>query len=256
MASKPEDGNHLYGHHKFASFAKLIVCGVLLVFSVGLVSSALCDFRTGISAPKAGVAVIVTLISLVVKEMLLWWTRSIARKLKSDLLMANAWQHRMDSLSSLGVALALVGVWIGGPSWAFLDDAVTLVLGGYIIFEATKIFLRACSDLLDAAPSITIIGDLREHILPTPGVIAYNDFRVRRVGDLYEVDLHLQVDSEISVEAGHSIAREVKTTMCEKHPEISKVLVHVEPALREHIMNRGISGKDPLAQKTVSDREI
>jgi cation diffusion facilitator family transporter len=129
------------------------------------------------------VAVIVTLISLVVKEMLFWWTRSIARKLKSDLLMANAWHHRMDSLSSLGVALALVGVWIGGPSWAFLDDAVTLVLGGYIIFEATKIFLRACSDLLDAAPDRTIIEDLREHILPTPGVIAYHDFRVRRVGD-------------------------------------------------------------------------
>jgi divalent metal cation (Fe/Co/Zn/Cd) transporter len=64
------------------------------------------------------------------------------------------------------------------------------------------------------------------------------------------------VDPEISVEAGHSIAREVKTTMCEKHPEISKVLVHVEPALREHIMNRCISGKDPSAKKSTNDWEI
>lgn len=256
MASKPEDDNHLYGHHKFASFAKLIVGGMLLIFSVGLVLSALWDFRSGLSAPKAGFAVIVTLISLLVKEILFWWTRSVARRLKSDLLMANAWHHRMDSLSSLGVAVALVGVWLGGPSWAFLDDAVTLVLGGYLIFEATKIFLRACADLLDAAPDRAIIEDLREHILPTPGVIAYHDFRVRRVGDLYEVDLHLQVAPEISVEEGHSIAREVKRAMCEKHPEISKVLVHVEPALREHIMNRGISGKDPSAQKTSLNREI
>ena len=256
MASKPEDETHLYGHHKFASFAKLIVGGVLLVFSVGLVFSALWDFRTGLSAPKAGLAVIVTVISLVVKEILFWWTRSVARRLKSDLLMANAWHHRMDSLSSLGVAVALVGVWLGGPNWAFLDDAVTLVLGGYLIFEATKIFLRACADLLDAAPDKVIIEDLREHILPTPGVVAYHDFRVRRVGDFYEVDLHLQVDPEISVEKGHAIAREVKQTMCEKHPEISKVLVHVEPALREHIMNRGISGKDPSAEKTVPDGEI
>ena len=78
--------------------------------------------------------------------------------------------------------------------------------------------------------------------MPTPGALAYHDFRVRRVGDLYEVDLHLQVDPEIPVEAGHAIARAVKRRMCEKHPEVSKVLVHVEPANKEHIMNRGLSG--------------
>jgi divalent metal cation (Fe/Co/Zn/Cd) transporter len=72
--------------------------------------------------------------------------------------------------------------------------------------------------------------------------IAHHDFRVRRVGDLYEVDLHLQVDTEIPVEAGHAIARAVKRSMRKKHPVVFKVLVHVEPANREHIMNRGLSG--------------
>ena len=215
---------------------------MLLLFSVGLVVSALFDFRSGLSAPRAGAAVVFALISLVFKEALFWWTRGVAKRLKSDLLMANAWHHRMDSLSSVGVAVALIGVWLGGKSWVFLDDAVTLILGGYLIFEATKIFLRACSDLLDAAPERAIIEDLREHILPTPGALAYHDFRVRRVGDLYELDLHLQVDPEITVEAGHAIARAVKRSMCEKHPEVSKVLVHVEPANKKHIMNRGLSG--------------
>ena len=256
LASKPEDENHLYGHHKFASFAKFFVGGMLLLFSVGLVFSALWDFRSGLSAPKAGGAVILALVSLVLKEALFWWTRGVARRLKSDLLMANAWHHRMDSLSSLGVAVALLGVWLGGENWAFLDDAVTLVLGGYLIFEAAKIFLRACSDLLDAAPEREIIEDLREHILPTPGAQAYHDFRVRRVGDLFEVDLHLQVDPSISVEQGHSIARSVKRQMCEKHPEVSKVLVHVEPANREHIMNRGLSDQVDLSEETPADEEI
>jgi len=256
LASKPEDENHLYGHHKFASFAKLFVGGMLLLFSLGLVVAALFDFRSGVSAPNAGAAVVLALISLVLKEALFWWTRSVARRLRSDLLMANAWHHRMDSLSSLGVAVALAGVWLGGESWAFLDDAVTLVLGGYLIFEASKIFLRACSDLLDAAPEREIVEDLREHILPTPGAMAYHDFRVRRVGDLYEVDLHLQVDPEISVEQGHSIARAVKRRMREKHPEISKVLVHVEPANREHIMNRGLSGTDDSEEETSARTEI
>lgn len=256
LARKPEDENHLYGHHKFASFAKFFVGGMLLLFSLGLVVAALWDFRAGLSAPKAGTAVVLALTSLVLKEILFWWTRGVARRIKSDLLMANAWHHRMDSLSSLGVAVALIGVWIGGPSWAFLDDAVTLVLGGYLIFEATKIFLRACSDLLDAAPEREIVEDLREHILPTPGAEAYHDFRVRRVGDLFEVDLHLQVDPEISVEQGHAIAKAVKRQMREKHPEVSKVLVHVEPANREHIMNRGLSGKGCLHQKTDPQQEI
>ncbi len=256
LASKPEDENHLYGHHKFASFAKLFVGGMLLLFSVGLVVAALWDFRAGGSTPKAGAAVVLALISLVLKEALFWWTRGIARRLKSDLLMANAWHHRMDSLSSLGVAVALVGVWLGGESWAFLDDVVTLVLGGYLIFESTKIFWRACADLLDAAPEREIIEDLREHILPTPGAIAYHDFRVRRVGDLYEVDLHLQVDPEISVDEGHGIARAVKQRMREKHPEVSKVLVHVEPANREHIMNRGLSGADDSEAKSGTHWEI
>lgn len=256
LASKPEDANHHYGHHKFASFAKLFVGGMLLLFSVGLVVAALLDFRTGLSQPKAGAAVVLALVSLVLKEALFWWTRGVARRLRSDLLMANAWHHRMDSLSSLGVAAALVGVWLGGARWAFLDDAVTLVLGGYLIFEATKIFLRACADLLDAAPERETVEDLREHILPTPGAVAYHDFRARRIGDFYEVDLHLQVDPEISVDEGHAIARAVKERMRQKHPEVSKVLIHVEPANREHIMKRGLSGADASEAKSGGEREI
>jgi cation diffusion facilitator family transporter len=188
--------------------------------------------------------VALALVSLVLKEALFWRTRSVARRLKSELVMANAWHHRMDSVSSLGVVVALFAIWIGGAQWAFLDDAVTLMLGGYLTFEAFKIFFQACSDLLDAAPEREIIEDLREHILPTPGAVAYHDFRVRRIGDFYEIDLHLQVDPAISVEEGHSIARSVKERMRAQHPEVSTVLIHVEPANQEHIRNRGLSGTD------------
>lgn len=244
LANKPEDANHLYGHHKFASFAKFLVGGILLIFSIGLVLAALFDIQTGTHQPKAGLAAVFAFVSIAFKEALFWWTRAVARRINSELVMANAWHHRMDSLSSLGVAVALLAVWIGGPQWAFLDGAVTLMLGGYLSFEAIKIFYRACADLLDAAPQREIVEDLREHILPTPGAIAYHDFRVRRIGDFYEIDLHLQVDPAISVEAGHDIARSVKESMRAQHPEVSKVLIHVEPANREHIMARGLSGAD------------
>ena len=243
MARRPEDENHHFGHHKFVSFAKFFIGGILIVFSISLVVSSLLDFRSGVGvAPVAGSAACVAIVSILVKEALFWWTRAVAKRLHSDLLMANAWHHRMDSISSVGVAVALLGVWLGGEDWAFLDGAVTLVLGCYLVFEAAKIFLRACSDLLDAAPEREVIEDLREHILPTPGALAYHDFRVRRVGDVYEIDLHLQVDPRITVEKGHRIAREVKLRLREQHPEVSKVLVHVEPANAEHLLKRGISG--------------
>ncbi len=241
MARKPEDASHHFGHHKFASLAKFFVGGCLLLFATGLVITALLGFHSGVDAPKAGVAALVAMVSLVVKECLFWWTRGVAKALKSDLLMANAWHHRTDSLSSFGVAVALFAVWLGGDSWAFLDGAVTLVLGCYLVFEAAKIFRRACSDLLDAAPEREIIEDFREHILPTPGALAYHDFRVRRVGDVFEVDLHLQVEPMLTVEKGHEIAKDVKCRLQEMHPEVSKVLIHVEPANNEHIIERGIS---------------
>ena len=242
MARRPEDENHHFGHHKFVSFAKFFIGGILIVFSISLVVSSLLDFRSGVGvAPVAGSAACVAIVSILVKEALFWWTRGVAKRLHSDLLMANAWHHRMDSISSVGVAVALLGVWLGGADWAFLDGAVTLVLGCYLIFEAAKIFLRACSDLLDTAPECEVIEDLCEHILPTPGALAYHDFRVRRVGDVYEIDLHLQVDPQISVEQGHQVASEVRLRLREQHPEVSKVLVHVEPANAEHLFKRGIS---------------
>lgn len=244
MANKPEDANHLYGHHKFASLAKLLVGAVLMVFSLALVVSALLDFRIGAAAPRAGPAVMIALSCLLIKEVLFWWTRAVARRIRSDLLMANALHHRMDSLSSVGVAAALAGVWIGGPEWAFLDNAVTLVLGSYLVLESFKVLRRSLNELLDAAPEREIIEDFREHILPTPGVVAYHDFRVRRVGDVFEVDLHLQVAPDLTVRQGHTIARDVKLRLQKKHPEISKVLIHVEPAVKGHLLERGLHGAD------------
>lgn len=242
MARRPEDANHHYGHHKFVSLAKFIIGGILMVFSLLLVMSSVLDFRSGgLVAPVAGSAACFAVLSIAVKEVLFWWTRAVARRLHSDLLLANAWHHRMDSISSIGVAIALIGMWLGGAEWAFLDSAVTLVLGCFLVFEAAQIFWRACSDLLDAAPEREVVEDLREHVLQTSGALAYHDFRVRRIGDVYEIDLHLQVDPQITVEAGHRIASEVKVHLLEQHPEVSKVLVHLEPANEAHVIRRGIS---------------
>ncbi len=242
MARRPEDASHPYGHHRFATISRLFLGGGLILLSIGLVSGAALGLGKGPDMPEAGAAALVALLSLPLKEWLFWRSRKVARELKSDLVLANAWHHRFDSLSTLGVGLALIGVWLGGEAWAFLDDGVTLFLGGYLVFEASKIFYRALVELLDTAPRREIIEDFREHILATSGAVAYHDFRVRKSGDVYEVDFHLQVSPELTVEAGHAIAAKVKQRLLEAHPEVWRVLIHIEPANPAHLMERGVSG--------------
>jgi cation diffusion facilitator family transporter len=244
IARREEDATHPFGHQKFSSFARLFVGLMLLGFAISLIVSALFDVRSRPVIAAGWTAFAVAFVSLIAKELLFHWTRAWARKLNSELLLANAWHHRSDSVSSLAVLAALIGVQIGGAQWGFLDSLVAVVLGSYIFIEAIKIARGAFDDLVDAAPPSFIIEDLREHILPTAGVRAYHDLRIRRIGDVFEMDVHIQVDPKLTVETSHAIARELKKNLLEQHPEIQRVLVHVEPATDEHLIAKGLYGEE------------
>ena len=249
-ASQPEDENHLYGHHKYVSLMKLFIAALLFLFSALLCVSAIRDIiEPTLHFRHVGVGAAVAGLSIVLKEGLFWWTSRIARRVHSDLLRVNAWHHRMDSLSSIGVAVALLGIWLGGDQWVILDGLVTLLLGVFLVIQSSRIFQSSCWDLLDTAPGSETIKDLREHILPIEGAQAYHDFRVRMIGDFYEVDLHLQVNPDCTVEVGHEIAKEVKERIRRNHPEVAKVLVHVEPAQYPHLKDTGISDRKDSTQK-------
>jgi cation diffusion facilitator family transporter len=177
-----------------------------------------------------------------VKEIFYRYASREARRLKLRVLTANALDHRADALASLLVVAAIAVTRFGGARWAFLDKATGLLLGGYLAAFGMKILWQSCADLLDTAPGPEMINDLREHILAVSGAVAYHQFRTRRIGDLYEVDLHLQVDPQLTVEAGHDIASRVKKAILEKHPEVVAVLVHLEPASIAHLKDAGVHG--------------
>ncbi len=240
MAAVPRDGNHPYGHHKFVSMANLFLALILLTFCAGLVYTSVRELRQGHSAVPSLCALAAALVSIAVKEILFWMTWRTAKRIKSRVLLTNAWNHRSDAVSSLIVALAVGAAWLGGTAWAFLDDVVGLALGGILSLQAMKFVHEACKDLLDAAPERKVIDDIREHILPTPGVAAYHGFRARRVGDMIEVDLHLQVDPGLQVKEGHAIASRVKKNILTTHPEVIDVLVHIEPATGSHLKEEGV----------------
>ena len=240
MSAKPQDEDHLYGHHKFASLTALFIAGTLIFFCLSLAYGSIKDLFLGGGDIPTWPALVAAAFSIALKEALFWKTRAIALRLKSRILMANAWHHRSDSISSIFVFIAIGAAMYGGPRWIFVDKVAAILIAFYLGYQGLILLKEAADDLLDTAPEQEMINDIREHILPTPGAIAYHHFRVRRTGDFFEVDLHLQVDSSISVEEGHTIASQVKKNILSQHPEVLDVLVHIEPATARHLKERGI----------------
>lgn len=241
MAQKPEDKTHHYGHHKFGTLSTLFISALLLVFCLGLIHTSIKALLVGVKQSPDWTVLIAAAISVISKEILYWRTLVIGKKADSRLLIANAWHHRADSLSSLVVFITVVLILLGGEKFYWLDSATGILLSLYLGWEGGKLVVEASADLLDTAPSSEVVDEIRKHIIPTPGAIAYHNFRVRRVGDLLEVDLHLQVDPNMTVEESHAVASQVKQNILKQHANVYNVLVHVEPATKPHLKEKGIS---------------
>lgn len=240
-----EDENHPYGHYRFNTIAEFCIGLLLALFAAGLFIDATGKMIQGKDAVPGILAFWVATASLLVKEILFWTTRRIARRTRSRLLMANAWHHRTDSLSSLLVVIALLIAWLGGPGWGVADKIAGMSLSALLFAQGIKILGRAGNDLLDGAPGQDVLDDLREHILPIRGVVGYHKFRARRVGDFLEVDLHVQVEARQNIHDAHEIGKEVRAKIINDHPEVVDVLVHLEPAVEETLVRKGISDFDP-----------
>lgn len=251
LAARPSDSNHPYGHHRITTLITVGIGGAILLFCLVLVGGGVVALRAGATTAPSFPALVGALIALGLKEWLFFRTRSTARRIKSHMLLTNAWHHRTDSVSSVVAALGIAIAMIGGETWAFIDTLAGIGLGAYLASQAFRLVWNGLSELLDTAPDREIIDDLREHILPTSGAVAYHAFRARRLGDCIEVDLHLLVDPQISVEEGHRIAKRVKNNIMDTHPEVLQVLIHLEPYLPEQAEAKGIwdSTKEQLPEK-------
>lgn len=244
MANKPEDANHLYGHHKFASLASLFISCMVLVFCVGLIASSLWALFHIKPVALGWLPFSIAAVSMLSKGLIYRKTQAIAHQTNSRILAANALNQRTDAFSSALVLIALIAVGLGGQGLAFIDKAMGIVMGLWFGFAVIKMLRESLDDLLDAAPGKAMLDDIREHILPVEGVVSYHRFRSRRVGDRFEVDMHLQVEPSLSVDEGHCIASAVRDDILRQHPEVINVLIHVEPAKGRHLRGKGISDRE------------
>ena len=241
LAAKPGDEDHPYGHHRFVTLITMGISSSVLVFCISLAWNSIMRFAGKSDAVSAGwLPIGVAAGALVVKELFYRYAIRQARRLKSGLLMANAMDHRSDAFASLVALVALLAVRWGGPSWAAADAVAGLVLAGWLGSEAFKLVRNALRDLTDTAPAEEVMRDLTEHIMPVAGVRGFHAFRARRVGDMIEVDFHLQVAGHLDVEEGHRIASQVKREILSRHPEVLEVLIHLEPDSPHHLQKSSV----------------
>ena len=228
-SQKEADDDHPYGHQRFETAASLILGTLLLAVGVGMLWSAFVKIQAPYELPDIHVTALWTaLAALVAKELLFRYMLAVAKRVKSSMLVANAWHARSDAASSLVVALGIVGNLAGYP---ILDPIAALIVGGMVGKMGWDFAWDALHDLMDRSADEAEVEAIRETILATPGVLGAHDLRTRKMGDMVVAEAHVEVEATQTVEAGHEIAVEVRARVLRRH-RVLNLMVHVDPAQR------------------------
>lgn len=225
-SQKDADEDHPYGHQRFETAASLVLGLLLLAVGVGMVWSAVVKLENPESVPQVHSAALwVAGGALVGKELLFRYMLAVAKKVKSSMLVANAWHARSDAASSLVVGVGIAGNLAGYP---ILDPIAALIVGFMVGKMGWEFGWDAMHDLMDRAVDEQEVQAIRQTLLDTPGVAGVHDVRTRKMGDMVVVDAHLEVDAQITVEEGHDIAVEARQRVMQRH-RVLNLMTHVDP---------------------------
>lgn len=233
ISAKPRDDDHKWGHGKYETLASLLI-GVAL-FAVGV--DILMDSADKIKAvangevlPRPGaIALIAAAVSVVVKEALYQWTLCKGKKLDSPSVVANAWHHRSDALSSVG---ALVGIGLAyflGEEWRIADPIAAIVVAALIIKVAIDLCRTALAELLEKSLPREVEEEILSIISATPNVHKPHNLRTRRIGSNIAIEVHIRVDGAMTVYDSHEISKDIERALRTRFGEQTAVAIHIEP---------------------------
>ncbi len=233
VSVKPGDADHDYGHAKFETLASLIIGVTLAIVGVALLiegTSKTINFFRGNSLPTPGaIALIAAAVSIVAKESLYHYTRLRARSVNSPALLANAWHHRSDALTSVATLLGVGGAFLLGPSWAVLDPLAAAIVSIFILKAAYTLIRPSIDELLEKALPPEEKARIAATILSTPGIIDMHRLRTRNIGSYKAVDAHIKMDGSLSLEAAHAIATDAENRIRALLGNGTIVTLHMEP---------------------------
>ncbi|MFO6419185.1 cation diffusion facilitator family transporter [Hylemonella sp. W303a] len=225
-SQKDADADHPYGHHRYETAASLVLGLLLLGVGVGMLWSAIVKLEQPEAIPQVhGVALWVALGALVAKESLFRYMLAVAKRVKSSMLVANAWHARSDAASSLVVGLGILGNLAGYP---ILDPIAAAIVGFMVAKMGWTFGWDALHDLMDRAVNDEELAAIRQTLTETPGIQGVHDIRTRKMGDMIVADAHIEVDATLTVEAGHEIAVEARRRVMQRH-RVLNLMTHVDP---------------------------
>lgn len=229
MANKEEDDEHPYGHERFESVAAIILAGILVATGIGIGVKGLQTLFSGdyssIIVPGT-IALVAAIVSIVVKELMYWYTRKAAKAIDSDALMASAWHHRSDTLSSIGSFIGILGAQIGYP---VMDAVAALIISFFIIKVGVDIFKEAVSKMTDTAADKETQEKIYQIALSHEHVLGVDKLKTRKFGNRTYIDIEIKVDGNISLYESHDIAQDVHDAIEEEILNVKHCMVHVNP---------------------------
>lgn len=229
IASRQSDEDHQYGHDRLECVAAILLAVVLFATGIGIGIGGINKIISGTAGKDAipgMIALIAAVASIVVKEAMFWYTRSAAKKINSGALMADAWHHRSDALSSIGALIGIGGARLGFP---ILDPIASVIICVFIVKAAYDIFKDAVDKMVDKSCDEETEEKMLQLIKEQQGVLRVDMLRTRLFGAKVYVDIEIAADGDITLREGHEIAQVVHDKVEEEFPLVKHCMVHVNP---------------------------
>lgn len=233
ISAKPRDTDHDYGHGKYETLATIIISIALGVVGAGILVNSIRGIRTVIDGgllPRPGaVALVAAAVSILVKEILYRYTVRVGRRIDSPSVVANAWHHRSDALSSLGTLLGIGCAFFLGDKWRIADPIAALIVSVFIFKIAFDLIRTGLGELLEQSLPEEVEKEILGIVAANPRVREPHNLRTRRIGAAIAIEVHVRMDGKMTVEESHELTVEIERRLRERFGEGTMIAIHVEP---------------------------
>ena len=237
ISNKPQDEDHSYGHGKYETLATAIIGVALLAVGIGIVVNStkeITSFISGKDIETPGIlALIAAIISIIFKEALYRYTVFQGKRLNSKAVIANAWHHRSDALSSIGTLFGIGGAIFLGNNWKILDPIAALVVSALIIKTSIYLIKPCIEELLEKSLPKQQEKRIIDIILSFPEVSAPHHLRTRRIGNNIAIEIHIRMDGAMSLNDAHEVTKRIETAIKDEFGAATHIGIHMEPKKTE-----------------------
>lgn len=237
ISAKPKDECHDYGHGKYETLATVMIGVLLAVVGIGIFVTnveKIVAFAKGeqIVRPEL-IALFAAAISIIAKEILFQYTRKVGQKVESSVVVANAWHHRSDALSSIGVLIGVGGAYFLGEKWVILDPIAALIVSVLICKVSYELFLPGIQELLECSLPKDVEDEIVAIVCKDSLITNPHNLKTRKIGANIAIEIHVRIPSETTIAVAHEKTDAIERDLREKYGEKTQVIIHVEPLRKE-----------------------